>query len=177
MDILGTVSTLSPKCHVSASWPLTTTMSPSPSPPPAPAPVPLSKIARDERAANRSAGLVSAAPKSKSTSRKRQQSNADESANKRNKTETTDLDDTTMDAAIVAEEENEAKKGGKKGKKAKKTGGKGKNTYLSLFIIIFYLIISITSSRKTWAERQDEDEVENAKGIPARLKPYAFFIF
>jgi len=82
-----------------------------------------------------------------------------------------------MDAAIVAEEENEAKKGGKKGKKAKKTGGKGKNTYLSLFIIIFYLIISITSSRKTWAERQDEDEVENAKGIPARLKPYAFFIF
>ena len=38
------------------------------------------------------------------------------------------------------------------------------------------MIISTTSSRKTWAERQDEDEVENAKGIPARLTGYVFFI-
>ena len=111
---------------------------PSPSPPPAP--VPLSKAARDQRAAlNRSAGLVPAAPKSKSTSRKRQQSNADESANKCNKTETTDLDDTTMDAAIDAEEKNEGKKGGKKGKKAKKTGGQGKNMYLFFYLFIYLL--------------------------------------
>ena len=38
------------------------------------------------------------------------------------------------------------------------------------------MIISTTSSRKTWAERQDEDEVENAKGIPAHLMGYVFFI-
>ena len=38
------------------------------------------------------------------------------------------------------------------------------------------MIISTTSSRKTWAERQDEDEVENAKRIPARLTGYVFFI-
>jgi len=120
--------------------------------------------------------VVTTAPKSMSTSRKRLQSNADESASKCNKTGTTDPEDGTMDVAIAVEEENEAKKGGKKGKKAKKTGGKGKNMYLSFFIIISYLITSITSSRKTWAERQDEDEVENAKGIPAHIKPYVFFI-
>jgi len=96
----------------------------------------LSKIARDQHALNRSAGVVTAAPKSKSTSRKRLQSNADEPANKRNKTETTDLDDATMDAAIDVEEENERKKGGKKGKKAKKTGGKGKNSYLSFLLLL-----------------------------------------
>ena len=38
------------------------------------------------------------------------------------------------------------------------------------------MIISTASSRKTWAERQDEDEVKNAKGIPAHLKGYMFFI-
>jgi hypothetical protein len=97
----------------------------------------LSKIARDQRALNRSAGVVTAAPKSKSTSRKRLQSNADEPANKHNRTEPTDLDDTTMDAAIDVEEENEGKKGGKKGKKAKKTGGKGKNSYLSFLLLLF----------------------------------------
>ena len=75
--------------------------------------------------------MVTAAPKSKSTSRKRLQSNADEPANKCNKTET-DLDDTTMDAVIDAEEENERKKG----KKAKKTGGKGKNSYLSFLLLL-----------------------------------------
>ena len=80
--------------------------------------------------------MVTAAPKSKSTSCKRLQSNADEPANKCNKAETTDLDDTTMDAVIDAEEENERKKGGKKGKKAKKTGGKGKNSYLSFLILL-----------------------------------------
>ena len=73
---------------------------------------------------------------SKSTSHKRLQSNADEPANKHNKTETTDLDDATMDAAIDVEEENERKKGGKKGKKAKKTGGKGKNLYLFLLLLL-----------------------------------------
>jgi len=40
-----------------------------------------------------------------------------------------------MDTAIIAEEENEGKKGGKKGKKAKKTGGKGKNSYLFLLLL------------------------------------------
>ena len=75
---------------------------------------------------------MTAASKSKSTSCKRLQSNADEPANKCNKTETTDLDDTTMDAVIDAEEEN----GGKKGKKAKKTGGKGKNSYLSFLLLL-----------------------------------------
>lgn len=139
--------------------------------PPSPPPVPAPPSARDQRAANRTAGGLTVAPKSKSTSRKRQQSNADESANKRNKTATSDVEDTTMDAAIIAEEENEAMKGGKKGKKAKKTGKKGKNTYLFFFIIVSYPITSTTSSRKTWAERQHEDEIENAKGTPAKLTP------
>jgi hypothetical protein len=93
----------------------------------------LSKIARDQRALNQSAGVVTAAPKSKSTRRKRLQSNADEPTNKRNRTEPTDLDDTTIDAAIDVEEENE----GKKGKKAKKTEGKGKNSYLSFLLLLF----------------------------------------
>ncbi|KIJ99616.1 hypothetical protein K443DRAFT_8260 [Laccaria amethystina LaAM-08-1] len=81
--------------------------------------------------------------KPKSTSRKRQQSNADESANKHNKTVEND-----SDAAIAVEEANEAGKGGKKGKK---TGAKGKN-------------------KKTWADCQQEDQIENAKGTPARLQ-------
>jgi hypothetical protein len=119
--------------------------------------------------------VVTAAPKAKSTSRKRLQSNAAESANKRNRTGTTDPEDDAMDVAVAVEEEIEAKKEGKKGKKAKKTGGKGKNTYLFIIIIIFYLIISITSSRKTWDECREEDEAENAKGIPAHLKGYVFF--
>jgi len=106
---------------------------------PSPPPVPLSKVARDQRAANWSAGVVTTAPNSKSTSRKRLQSNADESANKHNKTETTDIDDPIIDAAIDVEEENEGKKGGKKGKKAKKTGGKGKNSYLSLLLLFSFI--------------------------------------
>ena len=117
---------------------------------PSPPPVPSSKIARAQRAANRSAGVTTIAPNSKSTSRKRLQSNADESANKRNKiesTDATDIDDTIMDAAIDVEEENEGKKGGKKGKKAKKTGGKGKNSYLSLLLslssIWLYLLLLV----------------------------------
>jgi hypothetical protein len=93
--------------------------------------------ARDQRAANRSAGLSVVPAKPKSTSRKRQQSNADESANKRNKTLVDDsddaIDDATIDAAIAVEEANEAGRGGKKGKKAKKTGAKGKNMYLFYF--------------------------------------------
>jgi len=68
-----------------------------------------------------------------------------------------------------------ARKEGRRERKQRKPGEKAK-TRIYLFIIIFYLIISITSSRKTWAERQDEDEVENTKGIPAQLKGYLFFI-
>jgi hypothetical protein len=117
------------------------------------------------------------APKPKSTSRKQLQSNADKSINKRNKTKTTDLNDATIAAAIIAEDKNEAQKEGKKRKKAKKTGGKGKNMYLFFFIIIFYLITSTSSSRKTWAERQHEDELENAKGAPPKPKTYVSFIF
>ena len=90
--------------------------------------------ARDQRAANRNTGVPVVPAKPKSTSRKRQQSNADESANKRNKTvvnESDDaIDDAVIDVAIAMEEANEAGKGGKKGKKGKKTGAKGKNTYL-----------------------------------------------
>ncbi|KAF8961578.1 hypothetical protein BDZ97DRAFT_1664120 [Flammula alnicola] len=119
----------------------------APSPPPAPA----SMSARDQRAANRSAGTLSAptTAKSKSTSRKRQQSNAEESASKRSKPANDANDDDDDDA----KEANEGRKGGKKGRKAKKTAGKRK------------------SSRKTGAQRRREDELENAKGTPAHLKP------
>ena len=85
----------------------------------------------DQQAANCTTGLAAVPAKPKSTSWKWQQSNADESANKRNKTvvnESDDaIDDAVIDAAIAMEEANEAGKGGKKGKK---TGAKGKNTYL-----------------------------------------------
>ncbi|KIJ89984.1 hypothetical protein K443DRAFT_15618 [Laccaria amethystina LaAM-08-1] len=125
-----------------------------PSPPP-------SLSAHDQWAANRNASLPVLPAKPKSTSRKRQQSNADESANKRNKRVVNNsddgMDDATMDAAIAVEEANEAGKGGKKGKKAKKTGAKGK------------------TMRKVWADRQHEDEIENAKGTPAHLQPCVFY--
>ena len=65
--------------------------------------------------------LVPASPKSKSTSRKRQQSNADESVNKRNKTTADDNDDAD-EAAAAIEKAFEGPKGGRKAKKVKKTG-------------------------------------------------------
>ena len=112
-------------------------MSPSPSSPP---PVPLSKTAKDQRALNQSAGVVTAAPKSKSTSHKRLQSNANEPANKHNKTETTDLDDTTMDAVIDAEEKNKRWRK----RKQRKLGEKAKTRiylfyYYFLFDYIYHL--------------------------------------
>ena len=63
------------------------------------------------------------------------------------------------------------RKEGRRGRKQRKLGEKAKTRiYSFIYLFIFYLIISTTSSRKTWAERQDEDEVENAKGMPARIK-------
>jgi hypothetical protein len=123
------IQTLSPKFDcVNCPCFSTTTMPPSPPP---------SLSACDQRAANRNASLPVLPAKPKSTSWKRQQSNADESANKHNKTVVNDsddgMDDATMDAAIAVEEANEAGKGGKKGKKAKKTGAKGKTMYLFYF--------------------------------------------
>lgn len=109
--------------------------------PPSPPPAPPSKIARDQRAANRSAGLVPVSSKPKSTSRKRQQSNADESVSKRNKTATNDTNEAANDTATAAEEAIDIQKGGKKGKKAKKTGGKGKNSYLSFFFGLFSILM------------------------------------
>jgi hypothetical protein len=97
-----------------------------PSPPP-------TMSAHDQRAANRTTGLAVVPAKPKSTSRKRQQSNADESASKRNKTVVSDSDDAINEAAIAVEEANDGEKGGKKGKKGKKTGAKGKNRYLFSF--------------------------------------------
>jgi len=117
------MTTLSPKCHVNLSYTLTTIM---PSPPPSET---VSKIARDLRAANRSAGVVPVASKSKPKGRKRQQSPAGESVNKRNKTAANESAD--------VEEANDRQKGGKKGKKAKKTGEKGQKTYLFYFLIEF----------------------------------------
>jgi len=91
----------------------------------------------DQRAANCNTSLPIVGAKPKSMSWKQQQSNADESANKCNKTVVNNsddaLDDATIDAAIAVEDANEAGKGGKKGKKAKKTGAKGKNMYLFYF--------------------------------------------
>ena len=99
-------------------------------PKPPPAVVQPSVSSRDQRAANRSAtALAPGSPKPKSTSRKRQQSNADESINKRNKTTADDNDDAN-EAAIAIEDAFEGPKGGRKAKKAKKTG---KNRYLIYF--------------------------------------------
>ena len=127
----GKCQTLSPKCHdtpVSS----TTTMAPSPPPPPP-------KSARELRASNRSAGVLAIASKPKSTSRKRQQSNADESASKRNKTAATSEGDGAEDSAIDVEEAFDVQREGKGGKKAKKTGGRAKKTYLFYFLNIHSL--------------------------------------
>ena len=140
--------------------------------PPPPAVTP-----RDQRASNRSAMALQvepASPKPKSTSRKRQQSNADESINKRNKTAVDD-DDDPNDAAFGIEETFEGPKGGRKAKKAKKTG---KKRYLILFFLSnFHSNIYTTRSKKTWADRQREDDKEKAKGSPARLQPYILLQF
>lgn len=93
------------------AFPPSTTMAQPPPPP---------TLSRDQRAANRSAAREPTSLKSKSTSRKRQQSNADESINKRNKT-ATDNDDNINEAAIDIEEALEQPKGGRKSQKAKKT--------------------------------------------------------
>jgi hypothetical protein len=142
----------------------------APSPPPAVA-LP-SVTSRDQRAANRSATSLAPATEShkpKSTSRKRQQSNADESVNKRNKT-VADDDDDANEAAIAIEEAFEGPKGGRKAKKAKKTG---KKRYLICFFYAFFNFnIFATSSKKTWTDRQREDEAEKAKGSPIHLQPY-----
>ena len=92
-----------------------------PSPPP-------TMSARDQRAANRTAALPVVPAKAKSTSRKRQQSNADESVTKHNKTVGNESDD-----GSAVEEVKDAEKEGKKGKKGKKTGAKGKKKYLFYF--------------------------------------------
>ena len=79
------------------------------------------------------------ASKPKSTSRKRQQSNADESAKKRNKTAAASEGDDAEDSAIDVEEAFDVQREGKKGKKGKKTGGRAKKMYLFYFLIfIFY---------------------------------------
>ena len=124
--------------------------------------------ARDQQAANRTAALPVVPAKSKSTSQKQQQSNADESVTKRNKTVGNESDD-----GSAVEEANDAEKEGNKGKKGKKTGAKGKKKYL--FFVCFVSFSSLTTySRKTWADRQHEDNIENAKGTPAHLQPCVF---
>ena len=62
------------------------------------------------------------------------------------------------------------------GKESKENWGKKQKLVFIFFIIIFYLIISTISSRKTWAECQDENEVKNTKGSSAHLIRYVFFI-
>ena len=149
-----------------------------PSPPP-------TMSARDQQAANHTAALSVLPAKSKSTSRKQQQSNADESAAKCNKTVGSDsdvgndsdaaIDDPTIDdASIAVEEANDAEKGGKKGKKGKKTGTKGKTCIYFIFLIFFSFSSLTTCSRKMWADCQHEDKIENAKGTPAHLQPCVF---
>ena len=133
-----------------------------PSPPP-------TMSARDQPAANRTAALPVVPAKSKSTSRKRQQSNADESVTKRNKTVGNESDD-----GSAVEEVNDAEKEGKKGKKGKKTGAKGKQKYVFYFCQLCPFSSLTTYSRKTWADRQHEDNVENAKGTPAHLQLCVF---
>ena len=65
------------------------------------------------------------------------------------------------------DEGNDAEKEGKKGKK-------GKKTYLFYFWSALSLSAHSTYSRKTWADRQHEDNVENAKGTPTQLQPCVF---
>ena len=94
----------------------TTTIPPSPQP---------TMSAHDQQAANHTSALPVVPAKSKSTSWKRQQSNADESATKHNKTVGNESDN-----GSAVEEANAAEKDGKKGKK---TGAKGKKRYLFYF--------------------------------------------
>ena len=123
-------------CFDLSSCFLTTTMPPSPPP---------TMSARDQRAANRTAALPVVPAKAKSTSRKRQQSNADESVTKRNKTVGNESDD-----GSAVEEVNDAEKEGKKGKKGKKTGAKGKKKYL----FYFWSALSLSAPSPLTVERQ-----------------------
>ena len=95
---------------------LTTTMPPSPPP---------AMSAHDQQAANHTAALPVVPAKAKSTSQKRQQSNADESVTKHNKTVGNESDD-----GSAVEEVNDAEK---EGKNRKKTGAKGQKMYLFYF--------------------------------------------
>ena len=95
--------------------------------------------ARDLCASNHSAGVLAVASKPKSTGRKRQQSNADESVSKRNKTAATSEGDDVEDFAIGVEEALDVQKQAKGGKKVKKSEGRAKKTYLFYFLNIHSL--------------------------------------
>ena len=145
--------------HINSCFPITTM---PPSPPP-------TMSAHDQQAANRTAALPVVSAKSKSTGRKWQQSIADESVTKHNKTVGNESDD-----GSAVEEANDAEKEEKKGKKGSKLGTRGKRSIYFIFVSFVSFSSLTTYSRKTWADHQHEDNIENPKGTPAHPQPYVF---
>jgi hypothetical protein len=68
-------------------------------------------------------------------------------------------------------------KEGRRGRRGRKLGPRGRTSIYFIFLNFVSSHSLTTSSRKTWADRQQEDQIENAKGTPARLQPYVFFLF
>jgi len=66
------------------------------------------------------------------------------------------------------------RKEGRRGRRGRKLGQRGKTCIYFIFLIFFSFSFLTTCSRKTWADRQHEDKIENAKGTPACLQPCVF---
>jgi hypothetical protein len=63
----------------------------------------------------------------------------------------------------------------RRGKKLRKLGPREKPRICFIFPTLFSFNSLITFRRKMWADRQHEDEIENAKGTPAHLQPCVFY--
>jgi hypothetical protein len=62
----------------------------------------------------------------------------------------------------------------KEGRRGRKLGPREKTGIYSLSLSFVFFNSLTTCSRKTLADRQHEDKIENAKGTPARLQPCVF---
>ena len=62
------------------------------------------------------------------------------------------------------------RKKGIRGRKGRKLGPRGKRSIYFIFVSFVSFSSLTTYSRKTWADCQHEDNIDNAKGTPAHLQ-------
>lgn len=135
----------------------------------------------------RSVAISQSPSKSSHVSRKRSQSHAAQPSRKRTKKNDDVGDDDVEDIEEEYEDLNlERAKGGRKGaKKVTQKAKEGANkNYKKQYVMIFcekknfiYLFIKCFRARKMSAQRQEEDLEEEAKGKPAKLRPYVVFFY